>query len=275
GEARDAVSSALHVGYHHHCDCACVCQNEREIGEALREKPGEGIVTQEDLLMGSRLWCTFHEKTLVKEACQKTPVTLQLGCLDLYLMHWPHGFKGGEELFPAHENVMIIPSDKDFLDTWEVSSPYNEEFLLMLLKAFGFSNFNHSQTDWLLGKPGLKYKAANNQLESHPFLPQEELINFCHPEGISLIVYCPLGAPVWPWQEHFNVSLLDNPQIKEIALKYSKIPAQVLVGFQIQRRVCVILKSVTPHHIEDNFQEFDFELVKENMETILSFKKRY
>ncbi|KAM8820011.1 aldo-keto reductase family 1 member B1-like [Eudromia elegans] len=238
-------------------------------------------------------WCTFHEKTLVKEACQKTPATLQLGCLDLYLMHWPLGFKGGEELFPAHENVMIIPSDKDFLDTWEwerTRAGGRKELILSAAawcylpivkasslgdRAFGFSNFNHSQTDWLLGKPGLKYKAANNQLESHPFLPQEELVNFCHPEGISLIVYCPLGAPGWPWPKAENVSLLDNPQIKEIALKYSKIPAQVLIGFQIQRRVCVILKSVTPHHIEDNFQEFDFELVKENMETILSFKKRY
>ncbi|NXD09922.1 AK1BA reductase, partial [Nothocercus nigrocapillus] len=184
-----AVSFAIHMGYHHF-DFACVYQNEWEIREALLEKNEEGIVI-DDLFVFSKLWCTFYEKTLLKEVYQKALVALQLDYLDLYLMHWSLGFK----LFLADENDMIIPSDMDFLDAWEAM----EELVdAGLVKATGIFNFNHIQINWLLSKSGLKYKPANNQIKSHPFLPQEELINFCHSKGISVTAYCSLGAPSWP-----------------------------------------------------------------------------
>ncbi|XP_057878361.1 aldo-keto reductase family 1 member B1-like isoform X2 [Melospiza georgiana] len=245
GAARDAVEFAIDVGYRH-LDCAHMYQNESEIGDALRHKMEQGVVRREELFVVSKLWSTFHERSLVKEACQKTLAALQLDYLDLYLMHCPMGFKAMEELVDVG-----------------------------MVKAIGVSNFNQKQINQLLGKPGLRHKPANNQIESHPYLPQEELIKFCQAKGISVTAYCPLGAPNWPGSKPDHISLLDDPQIKEIALKHNKTPAQVLIRLQIQRNVSVIPKSVTPQRIEENFKVFDFELSAEEMETLLGFKKRY
>ncbi|KAM3674548.1 aldo-keto reductase family 1 member B1-like isoform 2-T2 [Ammospiza maritima maritima] len=245
GAARDAVEFAIDVGYRH-LDCAHMYQNESEIGDALRHKMEQGVVRREELFVVSKLWSTFHERSLVKEACQKTLAALQLDYLDLYLMHCPMGFKAMEELVDVG-----------------------------MVKAIGVSNFNQKQINQLLGKPGLRHKPANNQIESHPYLPQKELIKFCQAKGISVTAYCPLGAPNWPGSKPDHISLLDDPQIKQIALKHNKTPAQVLIRLQIQRNVSVIPKSVTPQRIEENFKVFDFELSAEEMETLLGFTKRY
>ncbi|XP_019144284.1 aldo-keto reductase family 1 member B1-like isoform X3 [Corvus cornix cornix] len=213
GAARGAVKFAIDVGYRHF-DCAYMYQNESEIGDALRQKLQEGVVRREELFIVSKLWSTFHERSLVKEVCQKTLAALQLDYLDLYLMHSPMGFKAGEELFPADGNGMIIPSDTHFLDTWEAM----EELVdVGMVKAIGVSNFNCEQIDRLLSKPGLRHKPANNQV----------LIRLQIQRNVSVI-----PKSVTPQHIEENFKVFDFELTEE--------EMETLLGFKKRYRICAL-----------------------------------
>ncbi|XP_051690920.2 1,5-anhydro-D-fructose reductase isoform X3 [Oryctolagus cuniculus] len=224
GEVTEAVKLAIDLGYTHF-DCASLYHNESEVGTAVYSKIVEDIVTREDLFIVS---------------------------------------KPGKKELPLDHHGNVIPSDTDYLETWEAM----EELVKAgLVKAIGVCNFNHEQLERLLKKPGLRIKPVTNQIECHPYLTQKNLIGFCQERDVSVTAYYPFGSS---WK---GVDLMDDPVLQRIAQNHGKTPAQILLRFQIQRNVTVIPIALNPHHINENIQVFDFELKEEDMDAILGLDK--
>ncbi|KAL2309935.1 hypothetical protein Nmel_006169 [Mimus melanotis] len=245
GKVEEVVKFAIDAGYRHF-DCAYFYQNENEIGNAVQQKIKEGVVKREDLFIVTKLWNTFHEKSMVKVGFKKSLAALQLDYLDLYLMHFPMGFKAGEELHPLDDKGHSIPSDTDFLDTWEVEChPYlTQEKLVKYCKSKGIAVTAYSP----LGSPNRPWaKPGEPTLMDDPKIKDIAARHHKSPAQI-----------LW------------DPKVLMLL-----VLSQVLIRFLIQRDIIVIPKSDKPHRVEENMKVFDFELSKKEMDVILSFNRNW
>ncbi len=153
--ANITVKEAINSGYRH-IDTAYYYQNEKGIGTALKDLIAQNRIKREDVFITSKVWCNFHSRPLVVEGLKISLKDLGLEYLDLALIHWPTGFKEGNDLFPKFSNGSIIPRtwQKDaYLETWK---GMEDALKLGLAKSIGVSNFNSVQLKRVLDEGEIK-----------------------------------------------------------------------------------------------------------------------
>ena len=246
GEAGQSVKAALDASYRH-IDCAALYGNEAEIGEvfgkAFGDNEGSQKLKRSDVFITSKLWNTRHTPVDVEGALRKTLSDLQIDALDLYLIHWPVAQKKDAD------GKIHIDFTVPYFETWRAMEKMVD---LGLTKAIGCANINVQLLLEVLSYA--RIKPAVIQIECHPYLPQKQLISFCHAHNVAVTGYSPLGNPALP-VEGVAVKLLDHPAVTTIAssLGPEVTPAQVLLKWNMQRQVIVIPKSINPVRITENF----------------------
>jgi len=231
-ELVEAVKSAIIAGYRS-IDTAAIYGNEKAVGEGIRAGIKEAGISREDLFITSKVWNSDQGYETTLAAYEESLKKLELDYLDLYLVHWPVEGK--------------------YKDTWRaLETLYKEE----RVRAIGVSNFQiHHLQDVLADA---EMKPMINQVEYHPRLTQKELQAFCKEQGIQMEAWSPL----------MQGQLLDNETLQEIAHKYGKTTAQIILRWDLQNEVVTIPKSTKEHRIIANADIFNFELTKEDMEKI-------
>ncbi|WP_239582917.1 aldo/keto reductase [Bacillus tianshenii] len=227
-EVESSVKMAIQAGYRS-IDTAAIYKNEDGVGKAIKEAG----VPREELFITTKVWNADqgYESTLA--AFDASMEKLGLEYLDLYLVHWP--VKG------------------KYVDTWKALEKLYADGKV---RAIGVSNFHIHHLQDILDVA--EVKPMVNQVEYHPKLSQVELLNFCKENGIQMEAWSPL----------MQGELLQNEVLMELAEKYNKSVAQIILRWDLQNGVVTIPKSVKEHRIKENADIFDFEITDEDMQKI-------
>ena len=240
-ETITATRDALDAGFRHF-DCAERYRNEREVGEALQAGMAAGGIAREDIFVTTKLWNTNHRPERVEPAFEASLNRLGLQYLDLYLIHTPFAFQPGDEPDPRDQNGNVIyDNGVTLLDTWRALESLVDHGRC---RAIGLSDI--SLNDLLPIYESARIKPAVVQVESHPYLPETELLEFCKQKGIVLLAFAPLGHGMKP-------GLLEDPVISAIAARVGKTPAQVLLAWAVQRGTALLTTPKTAARARENF----------------------
>ncbi len=232
---RDAVKYAIDSGYRLF-DTAKIYGNEKEVGEGVKASS----VPRDQIFVTTKLWNNDHGYDSTIRACDESLKRLGLDYIDLYLIHWPVSGKRAE--------------------TWKAMVRLAKDGKC---RAVGISNYTNRHIGELLESSNLV--PAVNQVEFSPFLYQKDLLKFCESSKIQLEAYSPLTRG----------RRLDNPQVKGIAAKHRKSPAQIVLRWAVQHSVVVIPKSIRKERIVENSQLFDITLSAEEMKTLDSLDEDF
>lgn len=233
GEVENAVKAALKTGYRS-IDTASLYGNEQGVGTGIRESD----VRREEVFVTSKVWNSDQGYHSTMKAFEVSLDKLQMDYLDLYLIHWPRG--------------------KHSVETWKAMEELYEKGKI---KAIGISNFIVDHLKAFL--PECKVTPAVNQVEFHPELVQQELLDYCNSENIRLEAWSPI----------IKGKVNNIPLLKELADKYGKSPVQVTLRWEIQKGVVTIPKSANPERIASNADIFDFEISDEDITKIDGLNK--
>jgi len=230
-ETYEAVKAALEVG----CrlvDTASFYRNEEDVGRAVRDS----AIPREEVFITTKLWNDDHGYDATLRAFDASLERLDLGTIDLYLIHFP------------------VPNLRQ--ESWRAL----EKILAGgRARAIGVSNYTERHLKDLLSHASVV--PAVNQVEFSPFLYQRDLLEFCRKQRIQLEAYAPLTAG----------RRLHDPRITAIAQKHGRTNAQVLLRWAVQHGVVVIPKSTHADRITENARVFDFELISEEMSALDNF----
>lgn len=233
-ETANAVKWALEAGYRH-IDTAKIYGNEAGVGQGMRDSG----VPREAIFLTTKLWNEDIRRGRAKEAFAESLKSLGTDYVDLYLIHWPA--KGYEQAWPHMEELHKAGK----------------------IRAIGVSNFHKHHFESL--EKTATILPAVNQIESHPYFNNQELIDYCQSRGIAVQVWSPLGGT--------GGNLLKDPVLNALAEKYGRTTAQIVLRWHIQRNVIVLPKSTHRDRIVSNREIFDFQLSQEDMARIQGLQR--
>jgi len=239
---KTATKAALEAGFRQ-LDASERYRNEKEVGDALQEVFEAGKIKRDDVFVATKLWNNNHRPERVRPAFAASLRKLQLDYVDLYLIHTPFAFRPGDEQDPrdASGNV-IYDKGVTLLDTWRAMEGLVDEGRC---KAIGLSDISTDKVNEIF--EAARIKPAVVHVESHPYLPEWDLLAYCRKHGIVFQAFAALGHSSEP-------KLLEDPLITAIAQRVKKTPAQVLLAWGIQRGTALLTTSTTPSRIKENFE---------------------
>lgn len=236
----EAVRAALRAGFRHF-DCAERYRNEHSVGEAVQEALDVGVLQRESLFVTTKLWNNNHRPDRVRPAFEASRKRLRLEYVDCYMMHTPFAFRPGDEQDPRDASGQVVYDQGVTLaQTWRAMEGLIDEGRC---KSLGLSNVTLEQVQEVIGFA--RIKPALVQVESHPYLPQWDLLDYCRSQGIVLVAFAALGHGMTP-------RVLDDPVIAAISRRVGKTPAQVLLAWAVQRGTAPLTTSTQPRRIEEN-----------------------
>ena len=236
-----ATRDALEAGFRHF-DCAERYGNEREVGEALQAGLAGGGIAREDIFVTTKLWNSNHRPERVEPAFEASLERLGLPYLDLYLIHTPFAFQPGDNQDPRDQaGNVIYDHDVTLLDTWKAMETLVDHGKC---RAIGLSDVSLNEV-----KPiyeSARIKPAVVQVESHPYLPETELLEFCKDTDVVFLAFAPLGHGM-------RHGPLEDPVILAIAARVGKTPAQVLLAWAVQRGTALLTTPRSAARARENF----------------------
>jgi diketogulonate reductase-like aldo/keto reductase len=236
-----ATETALEVGFRH-LDCAERYRNEEAVGDAIQVAVRAGTIRREDLFVTTKLWNTNHRPERVKPAFDASCRRLRLDYVDCYLIHTPFAFRPGDEQDPRDEYGQVIyDPGVTLVDTWQALERLVDEGQC---RSIGLSDITLEKLREIVAVA--RIKPAVVQVESHPYLPEWELLDFCREHGIVLLAFAALGHGLDP-------KVLEDPVITRIAQRLQKTPAQIALAWAVQRGAAFLTTSITRRRIQENF----------------------
>lgn len=236
-ELEKAINIAIQEGYRS-IDTAAMYGNEKDVGRIVKQCE----VPREELFITTKVWNDDQgfENTLT--AFEKSRKNLDVDYIDLYLIHWP--VKG------------------KYKETWKALEKLYKDGLV---RAIGVCNFQIHRLKDLMAD--CEIVPMVNQVECHPLLTQKSLLSFCKQNNIQLEAWSPL----------MKGDVVNQSTLIDLAKKYNKTPAQIVLRWDLQNEVVVIPKSVNETRIKENADIFDFEISEADMKKIdeLNINKRY